>query len=545
MVRRKKIALISSLIILFQVLILLSSNFNSLYCFNFNTNKFEQFVINIESWQQNGNPVCTDESKQSLVHMITIENGSVFLIWKDQRNEPVNGDIYGQIIDVDGNTQWDSGGRILINANGTQNPKGLIYSELNCAIFVWEDNRYSDFDIYIQKINLTSGELLWSANGTAICNESNDQTNPDIIGDNNGGAIITWIDERSGSTTLFVQRINSTGHTLWIDNGTLICNKTNSIINSPQIAIDGLNGSIVAWYDNRTGNNSIYCQKINYTGAIQWLANGTPILTLDNLTLMNLKICEDGMNGSIITWSDNRTGNEYKLYIQRINSSGYIQWANNGLPVCNKTSGNQEEVEIINNGDQEVILVWKDDREGSGNSNIFSQKLNLTGDNLWDENGTAVCEAENNQYNPQLIMDGEGGALFTWKDDRSSNFRIYAQRINSTGHVNWTSNGLLVCESIKTLDYPIIAYNSASGCYIAWIDKRSDELGDIYIQRIFINGTFLYTVSSQIFPFFPEPARSIFEQGWFYAIISIVIIDILLVYYLIKKREEKIIERKI
>ena len=139
--------------------------------------------------------------------MVAGANGSAFIIWRDYRNEANGGDIYGQLVDLNGISKWKTDGRPLINATGIQNPAGLIYSSLNCGIFVWEDNRSASYDIYAQKINLTSGNTLWNPNGTIICNAASDQVEPDITSDGNGGAIITWIDERNGGSTLFVQKI--------------------------------------------------------------------------------------------------------------------------------------------------------------------------------------------------------------------------------------------------------------------------------------------------------------------------------------------------
>ncbi len=546
---KKKSVLLFSLILIFGLLISLQnihSSINEQIILKINHNISIQLFT--KAWEKNGNPVCIDPFKQSSVHMITIENGSAFLIWKDMRND--EGDIYGQIIDSNGSAQWQTNGRILVNETGVQNSQGLIYSGLNCAIFVWEDNRSSNRDIYAQKINLTTGNPIWNTNGTIICNEINDQIEPDLVSDGNGGAIITWIDNRDNSSTLFVQRINSTGSIKWTPNGTLICNKTNTNINSPQISIDGLNGSIIAWYDNRTGNSSIYCQKINSSGSTEWTDNGTIILNLNNLTIFNLQICTDGLNGSIVAWCDNRTGLD-RIYAQRINGSGISRWIVNGTPVCNLTNGEQRELEIHEDGQEGVILVWKDFRAGAGNSDLYSQKLNSTGGKEWDTNGTAICKAPNHQYSAQLISDNEGGAVITWLDNRKANYRrIYVQRVYQNKDINWTENGVLICEQPKTsLAFPIITLEENVGAYISWLDDRIDVNFDIYIQKIFLNGSLLYSEKdqTQTLPIIPKLIEPFYQQTWFYVLLIILLIDILLIYYYFRRQEEeeKVFERKV
>ncbi|MHA1379750.1 MAG: hypothetical protein ACTSRG_15375 [Candidatus Helarchaeota archaeon] len=544
--KKKKVGFLS-LLVLIMFTPVLYFNFYSIN-FHFLKKSNDLFHLMALSWTENGNPICINSASQSSNIMISNENGSIFIIWKDQRNELNAGDIYGQIINLKGDIQWESNGKQLINAIGLQNPKGLIYSNLNCAIYVWEDNRTGNFDIYVQKINLTSGNNLWANNGTIICNANNNQIEPIIVDDNNGGAIISWIDERDGGSTLFAQRINSTGSTQWNGNGTLICNNTNSVINSPQISSDGLNGSIIAWYDNRTGSNNIFCQRIDYSGSIQWIANGISILNLENLTVSNLAMCSDNLNGSIISWTDNRTANILKIFGQRINSTGSIQWLANGTPICNKTSSKQDELQIIEDGEQGSIMVWRDYRNGLTDSNIFTQKINSSGNYKWDENGTAVCTALGHQSMPKLCSDGEKGAIFTWFDLREGfDRRIYAQKINQTGEINWTENGVLICVQENLLESIIISFDKNNGSYISWIDYRNlENNGDIYIQRILNDGELLYSPNPQFILIFPESPTSIFEQLWFYMLIVLIVVDFLLVYYIIKKMEEgeKIIERK-
>lgn len=503
------------------------------YINSFNLQESKQYPLNTKFWNQNGNPLCTNISRQSSIYIIINENGEAFIIWKDQRNEVVEGDIYAQFINTSGNIQWTLDGACIINATGEQIPNGLIYSGFNCSIFVWEDNRTGNYDIYVQKINST-GSSLWNSNGTVICNAINNQKEPCLVKDDNGGAIITWIDERNNNSELYVQYINATGSTQWIDNGTPICNITNLIINSPQICSDGQNGSIIAWYDNRTGYDGVYIQRINSSGSTLWLDNGTLIYGLNNVSVSNVRICVDGLNGSIISWIDNRTGIN-KVYVQRINSTGGSEWDSNGTAVCELTSIDQNEVEMCTDYQKGVILVFRDHQTGMIDYNIYAQKINSTGARKWN-NGTAVCTAIGNQYSPELTNDGEGGAIFTWIDLRSANYKIYAQRVTQNGLINWTENGVLICSQSSLLDSPIITFNNNTGSYISWIDNRNDPLGDIYIQRLLNDGTLLYLIPNQLILYTPEPLKSIFEETWFYALIIILSIDILIIYKVLKPK---------
>ena len=69
------------------------------------------------------------------------------------------------------------------------------------AIITWEDKRDLWNDIYAQKISST-GDLKWAKDGKAVCKASFNQRHPQISSGSsgeNGSAIITWYDKRSGS----------------------------------------------------------------------------------------------------------------------------------------------------------------------------------------------------------------------------------------------------------------------------------------------------------------------------------------------------------
>ena len=46
---------------------------------------------------------------------------------------------------------------------------------------------------------------------------------------------------------------------------------------------------------------------------------------------------------------------------------------------------------------------------------------------------------------PQITPAESGGAIVTWQDHRSGNYDIYAQRVNASGAVQWTTDGVALC----------------------------------------------------------------------------------------------------
>jgi len=144
------------------------------------------------------------------------------------------------------------------------------------------------------------------------------------------------------------------------------------------------------------------------------------------------QIIPDGSGGAIITWEDPRSGTtNYNIYAQRVNSGGTVQWTTNGVAICT-ASGDQRFPQIIPDGSGGAIITWYDYRSGP-NNDIYAQRVDSEGAVQWAGNGVAICTASGDQYRPQIIPDGSGGAIITWQDHRSgsANPDIYARRVNS------------------------------------------------------------------------------------------------------------------
>jgi hypothetical protein len=129
-----------------------------------------------------------------------------------------------------------------------------------------------------------------------------------------------------------------------------------------------------------------------------------------------------------------------------------------------------------------AIVAWYDYR--SGNADIYARRVNASGVVQWTANGVALCVSSNDQLFPTITSDGAGGAIVTWYDFRSlTHADIYAQRINDLGAVQWPLNGVALCTAATNQTNPTIASDGAGGAIVTWSDSRSGA-SDIYAQRI-------------------------------------------------------------
>lgn len=439
------------------------------------------------AWNENGSQVCVKPLDQTSHEICSDGADGVIITWDDNINYLTTGwDIYAQHIDSNGILQWEVNGTAICTAEDIQFIPQICSDGVGGAIITWQDRRNGGtYDIYAQHID-SNGLVQWNTDGTVICNATNDQYIPQICSDGAGGAIITWQDFRAGTNLdIYAQRIDSSGTVLWTLNGTAICTESHDQV-PPQICSDGAGGAIITWYDERIGSEDIYAQCIDSDGVVQWEGNGIAVCTEIN-NQNSPQVCNDGAGGAIITWQDERTEfNVRDIYIQRIDSNGIIKWVDNGTVICTALN-NQYFPQICSDGAGGAIIAWKDERSSAINDDIYAQRIDSGGIIQWVNNGKAICTADNSQLHTQICSDGAGGAIITWDDHRSGSVNdIYAQRIDVNGDIQWTLNGLPICITDEEKYTPQITTDGAGTAIIVWEDHRNylTTEKDIYAQKL-------------------------------------------------------------
>lgn len=423
--------------------------------------------------------ICTAPGQQSSLQIISDGAGGAIITWEDARDGHF--DIYAQRIDAHGNVLWTKDGIPICTAPENQNRPKVVGDEAGGAIITWQDMRsgVSNSDIYAQRID-ANGSPQWTINGIPICNEVNIQTSPCIVTDGTGGAIIVWQDFRTNYADLYAQRINKNGEILWAKNGVLVCG-TSGAQNAPIAVDDGTGGVIVAWQDFRRSYADIYAQRIDGGGNVLWEKSGVAVCTAQGHESFQV-IVNNGAEGAIVAWVDTRNGNN-DVFAQQVDGNGVVQWLVNGIPVCT-ASGNQNYPTITSDGAGGVILAWWDMR--SGDFNIYAQRIDLAGNALWGKDGLAICAESGIQNYVYITGDGAGGALMAWNDNRSATFDLYVQRVDSKGVAKWSNNGVAVCTASDTQCFPVLVNDGAGGAIIAWQDGRHKDKSywDVYAQKI-------------------------------------------------------------
>lgn len=276
-----------------------------------------------------------------------------------------------------------------------------------------------------------------------------------------------------------------------------ICSSMSPTVNVPintsgnavsQVVItDGSGGAIVVW-TTAYPNGDVYAQRVDSTGELKWAANGVAVCTAAGHQ-GGAVATGDGSGGAIISWHDYRDGsfeNDY-IYAQRVDGAGLTRWADNGIPICT-ADGHKLSSGITGDGSGGAVVAWENQHSGS-DSDVYAQRVTAGGSTGWTDNGVPVCAAVGFQSCPAVVGDG-AAAIITWQD--SGRGGIYAQRVSSLGTAEWAHDGVPVCTAAGSQMAVRAERNEQGGAIIAWQDSRSGEYR-AYAQRVDQTGASLWS----------------------------------------------------
>jgi len=392
-------------------------------------NIFAQRVdaFGVAQWTPDGVAVTTTNDDRA-PELIGDGAGGAIITWYR------GGNVIAQYINALGAPLWPAGGVTISAAANSQQLPVIASDNAGGAIIAWQDTRTGAFDIYARRVNF-NGVPQWTPDGVAVCTFNDHQDQPRICADANGGAVIVWTDQRAGSSDIYVQKVNSSGVTQWTLNGVGLCTATDAQSN-PSIVSDGNGGAIVAWEDSRFGGSDVYARRVTINGFGQWAVDGI-VLSAQANSQVNPVLLADGSGGAFAAWEDARTGGNPDIYVQRLNLAGAEQWAANGVALA--TTGAGREPDITTDGLGGAIVAWYDDR--FGNADVYARRINGSGVPQWTANGVALAALPNTQDSPALCSDGVGGAIVVFEDMRTipGTNDIYAQRIERNGYWGYPS----------------------------------------------------------------------------------------------------------
>ncbi len=314
---------------------------------------------------------------------------------------------------------------------------------------------------------------------------------------------------------------------------------TDTLAELPAVAPDGAGGVTIAWRDNRNSvstGRDIYAQRINAKGVEQWTADGAPVIVADGV--QGLVLLAPGASGSVYAvWSDERTANQPRIRVQRLNGAGKPQWSADGVR-AGLNEFNQTDHAVAGDTAGNLFVTW---REDGNNFATFVQKIDASGARLWGDNGVqyssgvfaggsivnvvsdgaggavvawiefgdsprtlriqrfltdgmpafdSVAFGEDSEALINILplaADGTGGAIAGWEGDNGTNDNLFVQCVNGTGDLPWGDASTQLVDQTNVQDNLHLVADGAGGVYAAWDDPRTG-VDNTYVQHLNASG---------------------------------------------------------
>lgn len=312
---------------------------------------------------------------------------------------------------------------------------------------------------------------------------------PAVCSDGRGGMWVAYVDvPSSGDTEIQVRRITSDGTSDQLR--TLTSDSFNQ--DQPQVCASDSGGVYVVWRDSRnsaTTGDDIYVQYVGPEGLVRWTANGVQVTNASGA--QQTPFVGKGYWGLVVGWLDDRNGSgNSDVYFGRVNYSGVVSSLAGSAVSTDPSDALELSCTPALDG---LYFVWRDAR--TGNYDIYGDHVSSFGTKEWSSFGTsAVCVATGQQYDPCVTGSGTNDGWVAWEDVRGADYDIYIQRMGSEGVPQYGASGTAVSTATLNQFDPEIASDGAGGVIVAWLDDRAAPRS-IYAQRVAPNGQALWTAN--------------------------------------------------
>ncbi len=376
--------------------------------------------------------------------------------------------IYNHVL-ADGTTPLGGG----VNISGTT--RGL-FPGLTVAggygYLAWQtEGSLAAGDIYVQKFTL-DGVSQWTSGGIALVNDAANQDNPLLTMGSTGYLLVAWQDERNGNEDIYAQALAPDGTIQNAAGGVAVCSNTDTQYLST-LTSNTTGGAVAGWLDYRGGVTAIYAQQLDLQGYPRWSADGVAVVTPG--AWMDGRIKAAGLsNGSTgFVWVDAQSGFS-NIRMQLVNSSGVLQLPTAGSQV---TYLNEDLIPVVSDvlpGDfGDIFITWQ---QADFTENCYVERMTSYGYSALSTGSVNVGETASNQYAPLIVPDGAGGILAAWQDDRNSGGdSFYAQHVTETGY--WGNPGAFLA---SVDDVP---GDQGGAVSLNWFASYLDHMGSNILSR--------------------------------------------------------------
>jgi hypothetical protein len=160
------------------------------------------------------------------------------------------------------------------------------------------------------------------------------------------------------------------------------------------------------------------------------------------------------------------------------------------------SSGDVNTPLVADGPDGSTYSCWFEN--GTGEYQLRMQRLDASGNRMWDDAGLIVSDHPQNSaiFRYDMKSDADGNAVVAFQDERTGSLDIVAYKIGPDGSFLWGADGIELPTPGTTGLAPVVVPLSNGNTAIAWNTDNSP--GQVAVQLVGPTGTLLLTVPFQI-----------------------------------------------
>ena len=343
-------------------------------------------------WGEDGIALSDPTAPASLgvcMNIIQLEDGSYVFAWAEYDNEG-GSHVFMQRLSHDGKAQWDLAKTAITDE--ISNYPYLLNSGDNTFILVY--GRTASTILYARKLDFEA-ENVWGKDVRIYrggWGSTPVQTKLEVKPSGDGGALIAWSDDRSGTNieSAYISYVTPDGKLGFAgasDEGDVkLCYDDWRCFNVSAVRAADLSCFYAVWrrtdYDQRY--QAIMMQKISNKGELLWDDEAREVTPTEATTLGYVSVQAAGDNGACAFYEEYRSYFDQQAYAQRFGSEGEFIW------------------------EPEVLDLSRPERMASG---LTSQPY-MNGKGWlcnWADGGTSAEDKETTYYMTVVNLDGGFG----------------------------------------------------------------------------------------------------------------------------------------
>ena len=293
-------------------------------------------------------------------------------------------------------------------------------------------------------------ESAWGTAELIAADKTKDVFWPQVTLDNNGNALVVWVQKEGARTNIQANRFNGSG---W---GTAELIETDHEGDSlwPQIALDNRGNALAVWAQSDGARTNIRANRFNGS---DW---GTAkLIETDNKgDALWPQIALDNRGNALAVWAQN-DGVHTNIWANRFNGT---DWGTAELlETDNAGSALWPQIRFDDTGNALAVWIQSDGSRTSVWANRFNGSQWGTAELLENDNAGDVLW-------PQIAFDRRGSALAVWAQNDGTRYHIWANRFNGT---DWGTAELIETDDAGNAFGPQLAFDDTGSAFVVWVQN--------------------------------------------------------------------------